>query len=187
MVEKDKTQKRVERHKITQEDFTPEVVVEDMLGRLPENIFTDFENKVLDNSCGTGNILLAVLKRRLSNCSTINDAISAMRGLYGVELMADNVEECRTRLYNEVIQKFPSVKSDIQLNYELRNVIKNRIQWGDSLTFDYNHWPKLRTFGKRDQTINFRELQKKEDTKYPMWYKDTKIIEPTLFDDYMFG
>ena len=93
MLENDITDKRKERHHITQEDFTPDVIVEMMLNKLPKDTFTNFSRKVLDNSCGIGNFLVAILQRRLKKCKTPNDALRAIKTIYGVELMADNVEK----------------------------------------------------------------------------------------------
>ncbi len=182
MLENDITDKRKERHHITQEDFTPNVIVEMMLNKLPKNTFSNFNRKVLDNSCGIGNFLVEVLKRRLEFCNTPQDAIKAMKSIYGVELMADNVAECRQRLYDTIVDKFTDLSKDVVTNFNIRAVIKNRIVWNNSLTFDYK-WKKFRTYGKHDKNINFIEIQRAEDTKYPMWYKeDINIVEPSLFD-----
>lgn len=184
MLDKDKTKKRKERHSITQEDFTPNVVVEMMLNQLPQDIYTDFSKKILDNSCGIGNLLVGALQRRLEHCSNPSDAFEAVKTIYGVELMADNVEECRTRLYGTIINKFPSIEENIELNYKIRSYIKSHIMWYDSLQFDYKSWGKIRTMGKKDNVINFREIPSIEDTKFPMWYKEkSKTIQLSLFND----
>lgn len=33
------------------------------------------------------------------HCKTVNDAIKALKSIYGTELMEDNTNECRNRLY----------------------------------------------------------------------------------------
>lgn len=52
MLKEDKNKKRKARHKITQEDFTPLCIVEEMLVKLPHSVFTDFKITIMDNSCG---------------------------------------------------------------------------------------------------------------------------------------
>jgi len=165
-------EKRELRHKITQEDFTPESVVNDMLSCVSQEVFTDFNKTVLDNSCGIGNLLVAVLKRRLRDTHTETDAILAVKTLYGVELMADNVKECRENLYNEVVNAYPTIKKHKDNDYALRAIIRNRIQWHDSLTFDYDHWPQIEHLkpGKKRENVSFEERRSAEYTKYPMWY-----------------
>ena len=184
MLECDITDKRKERHHITQEDFTPDVIVELMLNKLPKDTFTNFSRKVLDNSCGIGNFLVAILQRRLKKCKTPNDALRAIKTIYGVELMADNVAECRQRLYDTILTKFPKIVEDEVLNFNIRAVIRNRIVWYDSLKFNYE-WKKLRTYGDHDKTINFEERRTAKDIKYPMWYQEEKPIvkELSLFTD----
>ena len=79
MLENDINDKRKERHHITQEDFTPDSIVDMMLDQLPQDTFTNFDATVLDNSCGIGNFLVEVLNRRLKNCKTPDDAIRAIK------------------------------------------------------------------------------------------------------------
>ena len=70
MQSKELEDKRLNRRKGTkgsQEFFTPDCLIEDMLELFDQSIITDFSKTVLDNSAGNGNLLLAVLVRRL-NC-----------------------------------------------------------------------------------------------------------------------
>lgn len=171
MLEKDINDKRKERHHITQEDFTPDSIVDMMLKKLPKDTFSNFDKTVLDNSCGIGNFLVEILKRRLKKCKTPDDAIKAMSSIYGVELMADNVEECRNRLYNTIIKKFPKIVDDTILNFNLRSIILNRIVWYDSLAFSYE-WDEPESYCNLDSIIDFEIIPTERDTKYPMWYKE---------------
>ena len=187
MLKQDKNEKRTERHSVTQEDFTPNSVVDDMLAKLPRNAFTNFRKTVLDTSCGIGNFLVRVLEKRLAYCETADDALLAVRTLYGVELMADNVEECRQRLYDCIIAKFPRIASCCKRkNFYLRAIIRNRIQWHDSLTFDYNHWKPISHTKptKEYDNVSFHEAKGKDDDQYPMWHKaeDTKESKQLKFD-----
>ena len=180
MLKNDITDKRKERHHITQEDFTPDIIVEMMLSKLPQGAFVNFKKKVLDNSCGIGNFLVAVLKRRLEHCDTPQRALKAVQSIYGVELMADNVAECRQRLYDTILTKFPNIINDEKLNHQIRSSIKNRIRWCNSLQFNYE-WETIKY--NYNISVSFIEPQLTEDTKYPMWYKEDKnVVEPTLFD-----
>ena len=174
MLESDATDIRVERHQVTQEDFTPESVVNDMLACLPDDTFTDFSKTILDPSCGIGNFLVEVLRRRLEHCKNQDDAIRAMKSIYGVELMADNVEDCRQRLYDTVIGGFPKIQNNVDMDYYLRALIRNRIQWCDSLEFDYEHWKPLKHTKPcaKHERISFHETRNEDDELYPMWHKN---------------
>ena len=103
------TDKRKERHSVTQEDFTPENVVASLFDHVPEDVFTDFTKTVLDPACGTGNIINYVLARRLEHTETPEQAIEALSTLHGVELMADNVEENKEIIRRMLVERYPGV------------------------------------------------------------------------------
>jgi hypothetical protein len=93
-VERDKL-----RVKQTAEVFTNTPLVQEMLTELEKqdpSIFSDPSKTFLDNSCGDGQFLSEVVIRKMetSGCSLIQ----ALSTTYGVELMEDNVIECRARL-----------------------------------------------------------------------------------------
>lgn len=82
--------------------------------------------------------------------------------------MADNVEQCRERLYKLVTYYFPKIADSKELNYKLRATIKNRIRWYDSLKFDYEHWPPLK-FNENYPKVSFEEKPKENNPSFPMW------------------
>jgi hypothetical protein len=120
----------VERNKLrvkqTAEVFTPASLVQEMLDKLEEQdptLFSDPNKTFLDNSCGDGQFLSEVIIRKMerSGCSLEQ----ALKTTYGVELMEDNVNECRKRLAG------PNPTPEI-----LEIVTKN-IVCHDALTYDY--------------------------------------------------
>ena len=58
--------KRKQRRKETAEDFTPEPLVNEMLDKLPQEVWSDQSKTFLDNSAGNGNFLVAILQRATS-------------------------------------------------------------------------------------------------------------------------
>lgn len=93
-VERDK-----HRIKQTNEVFTPTYLVKEILNDIEKEdpyIFTDLSKKILDNSCGDGQFLSEIVISRLkkTNC-TLEEALI---NIYGIELMEDNVIECKKRL-----------------------------------------------------------------------------------------
>lgn len=184
MLEQDKNEIRVERHKITQEDFTPPVVLKMLLEQIEAKDYNGLTKKIIDPSCGIGNILVEVLKHKLQKIEDINQLEKVLKTIYGVEIMADNVEECRNNIYNVVIDFYPEVKENQDLDYRIRTIIKNRIQWCDSLKFDYSSWPLLR-FKSNNSYVEFKEIRSVDDINYPMWGKNTlpQINQLELFSD----
>lgn len=114
-VERDK-----QRVKATGEVFTPTPLVQEILDQLPIEQFTDPNKTFLDPSCGNGQFLGEVLIRKMENGSTFEQALST---IYGVDLMQDNVEECRRRL--------------LCGREDLRPIVEQNIVCADSLRYHY--------------------------------------------------
>lgn len=115
------------RIKKTAEIFTPQLLVTEMLDKLErENpiLFTDPSKTFIDNSCGDGEFLGEIVIRKMerSGCS-LEQALSTT---YGVDLMEDNVEECKKRLAG------PNPTP------EILEILNKNIICADGLTFDYN-------------------------------------------------
>jgi len=89
-----------ERVNQTGEVFTPSDLVEDILNNLPLDSWTDPSKTFLEPSCGDGNFLIVLKQRLMSHGHSERQVLSR---LYAVDLMADNVEECKNRLdpYNQ--------------------------------------------------------------------------------------
>jgi hypothetical protein len=121
-VERDKL-----RIKETAEVFTPTPLVQEMLYNLEMQDSTLFSNPnktFLDNSCGDGQFLSEVViqKMKKSNCTLEQ----ALKTTYGVDLMEDNVNECRIRLAG------PNPSP------EILEIVNKNIVCHDALTYDYN-------------------------------------------------
>jgi hypothetical protein len=114
----ERSQQRV---KATGEVFTPTELVQEILDQLPQDLFTDPSKTFLDNSCGDGQFLGEVLIRKMENGSTFEQALSTV---YGVDLMPDNVAECRRRL--------------LCGRTDLEHMVRTNIVCHDALTYDYS-------------------------------------------------
>ena len=108
------------RVKTTGEVFTPTPLVQEMLDQLPPEVFSDPSKTFLDNSCGDGQFLGEVLIRKMENGSTFEQALST---IYGVDLMPDNVDECRKRL--------------LCGQEHLRHIVEQNIVCADALRYHY--------------------------------------------------
>lgn len=97
------------------EVFTPEWMVNDMLD-LVKAESGRIDSRFLEPACGSGNFLMSVLKRKLttvqsrygaSDFERRHHALFALMCIYGIELLKDNVEECRESLlaiYSEYVR-----------------------------------------------------------------------------------
>ena len=115
------------RVKKTAEVFTPQHLVTEMLDKLesenPE-LFTDPDKTFIDNSCGDGEFLGEIVIRKMerSGCS-LEQALSTT---YGIDLMEDNIEECKKRLAG------PNPTP------EILEILNKNIICADGLTYDYS-------------------------------------------------
>lgn len=113
----------VEREKLrikqTGEIFTPTSLVQEMLDNIPLDQFTEPTKTFLDPSCGDGQFLSEVMIKKMEYGSTFEQALSTT---YGVELMMDNVIECRNRL--------------LCGREDLRHIVERNIVCHDFLTYD---------------------------------------------------
>ena len=108
------------RIKVTNEVFTPTELVQEVLDRLPQELFNDPTKTFCDPSCGDGQFLSEVLIRKIENGIDFETALST---IYGVELMEDNVKLCHDRLLCGC--------------EDLRHIVEKNIVCADSLKYDY--------------------------------------------------
>ena len=114
------------RVKQTAEVFTPTLLVQEMLDKLEEQdptIFSNPNKTFLDNSCGDCQFLSEVVIRKIDK--SFCDLEQALNTTYGVDLMEDNVNECRKRLAG------PNPTP------EILEIVNRNIVCHDALTYDY--------------------------------------------------
>lgn len=108
------------RVKATGEVFTPTPLVQEILDKLPKELFTDPTKTYLDPSCGDGQFLSEVLIRKVENGQDFETALST---IYGVDLMPDNVRLCQDRL--------------LCGREDLRHIVERNIVCADALRYHY--------------------------------------------------
>lgn len=119
-MENDLEEKRKNRKKQTAEDFTPEWLVNQMIDKLfsygPE--MKEEGKTFCDPACGNGNILIEVLKRKLS---LNHSPLISIKSIYGADIMEDNIKECRKRLIEILKSNCKITKTMIK--YILKNIV----------------------------------------------------------------
>lgn len=123
------------------EVFTPSWMVEDMLD-LVKLESERIDSRFLEPACGSGNFLKAVLNRKLrsvnarykkSDFERRHFGLFALMSIYGIELLADNVQECKQNLLG-VFTGFLDATVDDVWTLAARNVLDANIIQGDALT-----------------------------------------------------
>ena len=137
-----KSKQRVSDHG---EVFTAEREVNAMLDLVkPETERID--SRFLEPACGEGAFLIEILRRKLevvksrygkSPYDYERYAVLAVTSIYGVDILQDNVEICRQRLY-ELWDKAYTANAKAQANEQCREVVRfilqKNILCGDALT-----------------------------------------------------
>lgn len=134
-----KSKKRVADHG---EVFTPPWLVEAMLD-LVEGETKRIDSRFLEPACGSGNFLVPILKRKLvavelkygkaADFEKQHYALLAVMCIYGIELLADNIAECRANML-EVLADYLGVKAPNYFYQAASHVILQNIVHGDALT-----------------------------------------------------
>lgn len=136
-----KTKERVRQHG---EVFTAEREVNAMLD-LVKHEASNIDSTFLEPACGDGNFLAEILSRKLESVFKIagtNDAdceywaTRAFSTIYGVDIMLDNVEELRARLFDNFFARFVNrykQKPTSICQDSVRFILSQNIQCGDTL------------------------------------------------------
>lgn len=136
------------------EVFTPAWMVDAMLD-LVKGESERIDSRFLEPACGSGNFLVRVLQRKLtavelkfgrSDFERRHYALLALMCSYGIELLADNIAECRANML-EVFAEYLNLDEEEDLCRAASYVLSQNLIHGDALT--------MRTTD--DQPITFAE------------------------------
>jgi len=136
------------------EVFTPAWMVEAMLDLVKDET-NRIDSRFLEPACGSGNFLVRVLQRKLatvelkykkSEFEKRHYTLFALMCIYGIELLADNIAECRANML-EILTDYLKIEQSDDLYRAAAYVLSQNIVHGDAL--------KMRTHD--DQAITFAE------------------------------
>ncbi|HFF6203514.1 N-6 DNA methylase [Stenotrophomonas maltophilia] len=123
------------------EVFTPPWMVEAMLD-LVKSETERIDSRFLEPACGSGNFLVQILRRKLAavelkygkaEFEKRNFALLGLMCIYGVELLPDNILECRENLL-EIFAEYLGLDADADLYRAASFVLTQNLVHGDALT-----------------------------------------------------
>lgn len=123
------------------EVFTPAWMVDAMLD-LVKGETERIDARFLEPACGSGNFLVRILQRKLaavdlkfgkSEFERRHYALLALMCTYGVELLPDNIAECRTNML-EVFTEYLNIDETDELYRAAFYVLTQNLVHGDALT-----------------------------------------------------
>jgi hypothetical protein len=133
-----KSKRRVADHG---EVFTPPWLVEKMLD-LVRGETERIDSRFLEPACGSGNFLVPVLQRKLAaveakfgrtDFERRHYALLAVMCTYGIELLADNIIECRANML-EVFADYLNLDETDEVYLAAYYVVSQNLVHGDALT-----------------------------------------------------
>jgi hypothetical protein len=176
------------------EVYTAPREVEGMLGLVADEA-ARIESRFLEPACGNGNFMAAILERKLKTVEARyarvqldfeRHAVLAVSSIYGIDLLEDNVQECRARLlglFNDAFyQRIFGTRTKQACRDAVRFILEQNVIWGDALT--------LRTVGPTPSHIVFPEwspingtLIKRRDFTFHALMAHESSKELPLFSD----
>lgn len=88
------------------EVFTNPREVKAMCDLIPSKIWENIDSTFLEPTCGTGNFLVEILERKLKLCKTKQEIYRALKSIYAIDIMSDNVAEAKVRMKGLICEKF---------------------------------------------------------------------------------
>ena len=104
------------------------------------------DSRFLEPACGNGNFLAEILTRKLAVVKKLYKsnpydyeryAVLAVTSIYGVEILADNAEECRKRLFELWNKEYTAVckkSANDETREAVRYILSKNILCGNALT-----------------------------------------------------
>ncbi|WP_372474586.1 hypothetical protein AB4865_04745 [Capnocytophaga sp. ARDL2] len=195
------------------EVFTNEREVKAMVDLVWENFTNDaqkIEATFLEPACGSGNFLVEILNRKLafvkkekSRIEYEKSLIKAVCSIYGVELLEDNAQECRERLFQLIkkayLKKYQDEDRYPKMLQSMQYILHTNIICGNAMDYtttdgeaiEFTDW-KLQSDGMVIRNFfDFRKLNNKKggmeslfselmkpDPPPPMHYLEIGVTAP---------
>jgi hypothetical protein len=128
------------------EVFTPPWMVEAMLDLVKDET-TRIDSRFLESACGSGNFVAKILQRKLaaveltyshSEFERKHYALWALMCIYGIELLDDNIQECRKKLV-DIFSQYLDLTATDNFYRAAQVVVDLNIVHGDALTMLSNN------------------------------------------------
>ncbi|MGQ9809617.1 MAG: DNA methyltransferase [Armatimonadota bacterium] len=194
MVPTIKSKQRVAEHG---EVLTPQHIVDAMLDLVkPETERID--SRFLEPACGTGNFLVELLRRKLrvvekryarSQMDWERYAVLVVSSLYGIDILEDNAQECRQRLFQIFDELYSSrfrKRARPGCRDAVRYLLKRNIVEGDALTLKtvgkcpepivFCEWSLVNGYLMKRRDFAFEELLRGQEEKHSLFDTDQVLL-----------
>ena len=129
------------------EVFTAEREVNAMLDLVKQET-ERIDSRFLEPACGDGNFLAEILRRKLAVVKSRYGenppdyeryAVLAVTSIYGVDILQDNVEDCRERMFAIFDGEYTAnckAETNDETRKAVRHILRHNILCGDALTME---------------------------------------------------
>jgi hypothetical protein len=205
-----KSKKRVSEHG---EVYTAEREVTAMLDLVKQET-ERIDSRFLEPACGDGNFLADILRRKLavvkrkykkSPIDYEKNAVLAATSIYGVDILQDNVESCRKRMFEIWDSEYQTVMKN-EVNEECREAVRfifsrnivcgnalslkrvDAFGWDTSEPIVFSEWSFVTGSMLQRSDYTFDKLLAGEEAGRDLFGKDKKTEKPgsvqqSLFDE----
>ena len=166
------------------------------------------ESRFLEPACGNGNFLTVILERKLtvvekrygkSQLDFERYATLAVSSIYGIDILEDNVQECRHRLLGVFEWNYSRLfknKAKNKCREAIRFILERNIIWGDALTLKtvdekpvyivFSEWSPVNGSMLKRRDFTFHGLLTHEGTKELPLFSDLgeDVFIPTPEKEY---
>ena len=149
------------------------------------------DSKFLEPACGNGNFLIEILSRRFdvlfsrykkSQFDLDRYLLVAVSSLYGIDILEDNVKECRNRLLTFCEENYKKLFKSIDDDYlaTIKFILKKNILCGDAISLKakgdrpiiFTEWSFIGDFKVKRREYKFDELLAYQPSKTKDLFSD---------------
>ena len=196
------------------EVFTSEREVNAMLDLVKQET-ERIDSRFLEPACGDGNFLAEILRRKLavvkkkykkSPIDYEKNAVLAASSIYGVDILQDNVDTCRTRLFEIWDREYTAIcKKEVNQDCRdaVRFILSRNIVCGNALSLKkvdafgwdtgepivFSEWALVTGSMMQRRDYTFDKLLKGDEAPRDIFGTNNKVIDKeasqqTLFDEH---
>lgn len=155
------------------------------------------DSRFLEPACGDGNFLAEILRRKLKVCTAHvkskaftqldfeRNAVIAVSSIYGIEILPDNAQACRERLFDIFVELYHTLfagNCKTECEDSVRYLLSKNIILGDALDMTTVSEPKQPIIMSEWSFIGDGMVNRR-DFKYDLLTKAVPMEGPNLFSD----
>lgn len=184
------------------EVFTSDREVNAMLDLVKQETLR-IDSRFLEPACGTGNFLAEVLNRKLSvvekqykrnQLDFEKNCVIAISSIYGIDILADNVSECKARLFSifdETYTRLYKKKVKESVKESICYILDKNIIHGDALSLKtddgkpiiFAEWSMFSGSKIKRRDYHFESLSKSETKETGLFEEPEEELSSDMGDD----